>query len=80
MKGVKLMILTDRMDEISRKNAEGYTDLTAYEAIKNAEFEKKREAKFYKLLYTIFDICTLAGFEVQGRITLKDRKTGKIWE
>lgn len=54
MKGVKLMIPTDRMDEISRKNAEGYTDLTAYEAIKNAEFEKKREEKILQI--TVYNL------------------------
>ena len=58
------------------KNSEGYTDLTAYQAIKNVD---KDDEKFQKLLHTIFDICELAGFEIEGRITLVNKKTGRIW-
>lgn len=56
-------------------NASGCTDLTAYEAIKNVE----REDQFKKLLATIFYICDLAGFHLEERLVLKDKKTGKIW-
>lgn len=59
-----------------RKNAEGYSDPTAYEAIKNID---KEEAKFHKLLYAIFDICELAGFKIEGRITLVDKRNGRVW-
>ena len=58
------------------KNSEGYTDLTAYQAIKNVD---KEDEKFQKLLHTIFDTCELAGFEIEGRITLVNKKTGRIW-
>ena len=58
------------------KNSAGYTDLTAYQAIKNVD---KEDEKFQKLLHTIFDICELAGFEIEGRITLVNKKTGRIW-
>lgn len=58
------------------KNSEGYTDLTAYQAIKNVD---KEDEKFQKLLHMIFDICELAGFEIEGRITLVNKKTGRIW-
>lgn len=34
---------------------------------------------FHKLLNTIFTICELAGFHIEGRIAIKDCKTGKIW-
>lgn len=59
-----------------RRNGSGYIDPTAYEAIKNIDTESDR---FYKLLGTIFSICDLAGFHVEGRITLKDKKTGRVW-
>lgn len=59
-----------------RKNASGYLDPTAYKAIKNAELE---EARFQKLLDTIFNICELSGFHIEERIIIKDKKTGKIW-
>ena len=50
-----------------RKNAEGYSDPTAYQALKNIEAEEER---FRKLLYAIFDICELADFAIEGRIVL----------
>lgn len=63
-------------DRDLRKNAEGYPDPTAYEAIKNIE---KEEARFHKLLHTIFNICELSDFRIEGRIVLVDKKTGRIW-
>lgn len=59
-----------------RKNSEGYSDPTAYNAIKNIE---KEDEKFHKLLHTIFDICELSGFEIEGRIVLIDKKSGRVW-
>lgn len=57
-----------------------------YEAKMNAEktpVENKTspedEERFHKLLNTIFTICELAGFHIEGRIAIKDCKTGKIW-
>ena len=59
--------------------ASGCKDLTAYEAIKKVDKEKLAEERFKKLLTTIFCICELANFHIEGRITVKDKKTGKIW-
>lgn len=63
-------------DRELKRNASGYFDPTAYAAIKNVEAEEER---FRKLLRTIFDICELSGFHVEGRIVIKDKRTGKIW-
>ena len=46
------------------------------EAIKNIDEEDDR---FHKLLNTLFYICKIADFEIEGRIVLKDKKTGKTW-
>ncbi len=59
-----------------RKNSEGYSDPTAYEAMKNLDRDDER---FHKLLHTIFDMCELAGFHLEERIVLRDEQTGKIW-
>lgn len=64
------------MDKELRKNSEGYSDPTAYEAMKNRD---KDDERFHKLLYTIFDICELAGFHLEERIVLRDEQTGKVW-
>ncbi len=63
----------------NKLNASGCKDLTAYEAIKKVEKDRKAEERFKKLLTAIFCICELADFHVEGRITVKDKKTGKIW-
>ena len=59
-----------------RKNAEGYPDKTAYEAMKNLD---KGDERFRKLLHTIFYICELSGFHLEERLVLRDKKTGRIW-
>ena len=61
----------------NRRNPEGYLDLTAHAVISKMTREEER---FHKLLYAIFDICELSGFEIEGRITLVDKKTGRVWK
>ena len=63
-------------DRDLRKNASGYSDPTAYRAIKNIDRE---DENFHKLLHTIFNICELSGFRIEGRIILVDEVTGKVW-
>ena len=57
-------------------NASGYPDPTAYQAIKNIDRE---DENFHKLLHTIFNICELSGFRIEGRIVLVDEVTGKVY-
>lgn len=59
-----------------RRNAEGYLDPTAYEAMRNIE---RDEDRFYKLLDTIFTLCELSDFHIEERIVIKDKRTGKVW-
>lgn len=76
MKGIDLGM--DRNTD-PRRNASGCMDLTAYEAIRNVDREREAEVRFKKLMSTIFYMCDLAGFHIEGRIEIKDKKTGKIW-
>lgn len=59
-----------------RKNGEGYSDPTAYAAIKKADAEHDRMSK---VIREIKEICASSGFSVEERIVLKDEKTGRIW-
>lgn len=59
-----------------RFNAEGYSDPTAFEAIRSLEREDER---FHKLLHTLFYLCELADFQIEGRIVLVDKKTGRVY-
>lgn len=63
-------------DRDLKRNASGCPDPTAYHAIKKIEQE---DEKFHKLLHTIFNICELSGFRIEGRIILVDEVTGKVW-
>lgn len=61
-----------------RKNAEGYSDPTACEGIKKADYDAEYQ-RFRKVLGCILRVCELAGYELQEHIVLKDKKSGKIW-
>lgn len=71
---------SDRTTEDPRKNAEGYLDLTAYEAMKKIQDEARVNERFNKCIHTIFHVCELAGFTLEGRVKLVDRITGKVFE
>ena len=62
------------MDDI-RKNAEGYSDPTAYQVLKR----EQEEERFKRLMAPIFYICENAGFHIEERIVIKDKRTGRIW-
>ena len=69
----------DKMRNPEMYNPSGCKDLTAYHAIKNVTREEQAEERLNKLLATIFYIVDLAGFHIEERIVLKDKKTGKVW-
>ena len=62
------------MDDI-RKNGEGYSDPTAYQVLKR----EQEEERFKRLMATIFYICENAGFHIEERLVIKDKRTGRIW-
>lgn len=71
-------------DSDIRKNGSGYYDPTAYKAIKSldggCEKRKSKDLERYeKLIKLIFEVCELAGFHLESRIVVKDKKTGRIW-
>ncbi len=60
------------------KNSEGYHDPTAGEAVGTvAREERKRSEAVTSLITMLKQIISLAGFELVGRIVLKDKETGK---
>lgn len=65
-----------KCDKSARINGSGCYDPTAGIAIEN---EMKEYGRFRKLLDAIFTICELSGYHLEGRITVKDVKTGRIW-
>lgn len=64
------------------KNAEGYSDPTPGEAYKNIRREQRqgeaeRLAAISKIIPIFRQTAELAGFEIVGRVTLRDKETGK---
>lgn len=64
------------------KNKEGYPDPTAGEALGAVAKEERQEAKernaaVTSLITMLKQIISLAGFELVGRIVLRDKETGK---
>lgn len=58
------------------RNKEGYTDKTAGDAIKAAD--TKPEPVSW-LIDTMHQLAHLMGYEVVGRVTIRDKDTGREW-
>jgi hypothetical protein len=61
-----------------RCNEEHYPDPTAYEAIVRADAQLEYE-RHKKLIGCLLRVCELADFEVIERISVRDKRTGKVW-
>lgn len=70
--------VTDDYMEIHGKNLEGYLDPTYIQAMRNLDRNGHHKSRRYKLMGIIFKACALADFELVGRITLRDKRTGEI--
>lgn len=63
------------------RNKEGYADSTAGRALEKVQrAERKREGDISDLIKMLKLIISLAGFELIGRIELKDKQTGKEYK
>ena len=58
------------------KNAEGYPDYVAGEAIKAAD-KQPRHVSY--IISVCKGIARKFNCEVEGRIAIKDKETGKVW-
>ena len=62
----------------AHNNASGYSDPTAYSAIRNAEkYQSHLNQKASDLVKIIKEMANTAGFTVQGRIAFEHKKSGK---
>lgn len=50
---------------------------TNYEALKN--IDREEDERFHRLLHTLFYLCELADFKIEGRIILVDKRNGRVW-
>jgi hypothetical protein len=57
-----------------RRNKEGYSDPTAYTAIRNIQKEERRVMELINVLKYIID---QSGFELTARIQLREKRTKK---
>ena len=62
-------------------NSEGYADHTEYEGMKEVvKMENETERRVSELVKVLKFIIRSAGFELSGRIHLKDTKTGREYK
>ena len=61
--------------DIEKENGEGYSDPVAYDALSRLD----EEARFHRVIKMIFNLLDLAGFYLDGRITIVSKKTGRTW-
>lgn len=62
------------------KNSEGYVDFTAGRAMKQVKKEEQDINKLnHKVMQSFRLLVDLAGFEIVGRVTLKHKKSGRIF-
>lgn len=63
-------------------NDEGYKDPTAEQAVANVMREQRndRAEAAMKTIRTLQSVAHLAGFDVIGRIELRDNFTGRMWK
>ena len=63
------------------KNSEGYVDPTAGATMATVKREENAELndRNHKLIQVIRNIVDIAGFEIVGRVTLKHKKSGKVF-
>ena len=62
-------------------NSEGYSDPTAYEALKPiVQADAALEGKLNFLIKVIKFVANEAGFEIVNRVELRDRKTGRLFK
>jgi hypothetical protein len=66
----------------NRLNASGYIDNTAYEAVGNVAREEKhrRDNAASELIREVKALIRGRGFEVIGRIGIKDKETGREYK
>mgnify|MGYP007101854836 CR=1 FL=1 len=57
------------------RNSEGYPDPTAALAMRQLD----RDYRFGKLIYALLTMIDLAGFQLENRMVLVDKKTGKTY-
>ena len=58
-------------------NSEGYPDPTAEKAMRNYE---KRKTLARKTIVTLQNVAHLAGFDIVGKIRLREHDTGREWK
>ena len=66
--------------DMNKNNAEGYPDPTAYMGLEEiVKEEVKRDRQIARVIRVAKTAAELGGFEIEGRIVLREKKTGKVF-
>ena len=61
-----------------KKNQEGYDDPTTFAAMQKVDNDPEQK-ELNCLIKMITKIASYAGYSIENRLILKNKKTGKIW-
>ena len=64
--------------EAKHQNHEGYSDETYYSADEKMEYDRQKR-RVAGVIKHIMYICNLAGYHVETRIVLRDKRNGRVW-
>ena len=69
-------------NKLSYKNPEGYADPTPYSAIRNIEYSNRDSADVnaYRLIKCLLILLDINGYELIGRLHLRDKTTGREYK
>lgn len=70
--------MNKKQDDNPIRNTSGYFDFTAHDAIERANYIIERD-RMHMTIDAIHTICELCGFQIEGRIVLRDKKSRRIW-
>lgn len=66
---------------LAYKNQEGYADPTAGKAVAAVRTEERDiEQSNHQLIQLLKEMANAVGFEIVGRVTLKHKKTGRVFK
>lgn len=67
--------------ELSYKNPEGYADTTPFHAIRNIYPQRDNaDINAYRLIKCLLTLLDINGYELIGRLHLRDKTTGREYK
>ena len=72
----------EKSERLDYRNPEGYPDPTPYHAIRNIEYPERDSADIqaYRLIKCLLVLLDINGYELVGRLNIRDKHTGREYK